>query len=439
MLPTLLLLLATALPALADTTSISPGQTLSGTLGADEQDVFTYAPATDEEVFVRLTRVSGELGTTAVLRRVGGGNQGVGGNDGVVLTLEQVPLQAGQSYEVLVPALVTAPSYGGQTYRVYMQSVTAPVGATAVAPGGGATGALAQPGEVDFYTVAVADGDVLRVDVSRTSGAIDPSAVFYIPGFGSCTPTSPLDDDDNPATSTECGDFTGAGTFAFAIEDLNDAATDLVDPIETGGYAFTVTCVAGPCLTTTTTTTLPVASTTTSTTTPGGASTTTTTLATTLVDRPVAGTKLLLRDKAGKPRKRTLSLRADDAALALSEDPRTAGATLRLRSVAGAFDVTLPLPGAAWATIGKATGKGFRYADAKRASGPVTRVRWKPGSLRLSAKGDALPHDLATNPVPVDVVFTVGGTRWCATFGGTVRHRAGTKLVATNASATVCP
>jgi hypothetical protein len=45
--------------------------------------------------------------------------------------------------------------------------------------------------------------------------------------------------------------------------------------------------------------------------------------------------------------------------------------------------------------------------------------------VKITASGSALAHTLAANPDPVQVVLTMGGVRYCATFGGTVRFKAG--------------
>jgi hypothetical protein len=438
----LLLLLAVflATPAHADTMAITYGQTITGTLSASEQDIYTFTAPVDGEVFIRLTSVSGEPGTSITLVRVGMGNQAHTGGDGVVSTIEQADVFAGADYQILVPALATGPSYGGQTYRLFLQSITAPVGVPEVPLNGGGTGSLDQGGEVDFYTVAAQDGDLLRVDVERTSGGIDPTAVFYIENFGSCTTLDTLDAANNPMTSTPCSDFNATGSFAFTIEDLNDTGTELVDPIETGGYAFTVTCVSGPCLALVTTTTSS-STTTTTTTTVAGPTTTTTSTIPQVAGQPILGTKLVLRDKAGKPQKRSLVALAKDAVVVLGDDPRTAGATLRVRSTVGGFDVTYTLPATGWKTIGaEGSGKGYKYADKSQASGPVTSAKIRPGKLQLKAKGAALVHDLAVNPAAVDVVLTMGGAKYCASYGGSVKHVAGKKLTAKNAPApSACP
>jgi hypothetical protein len=424
---------------------IAYGQTIAGTLGPNEQDVYTFTAPADGEVLIRVQSVSGAPGTSATLVRVGSGNEAHGGGDGLSTTLEQPRVFAGNDYQILVPALPTGAAYPGQSYRVLLQNVVDPVGALAVPIGGGGAGSIDEPGEMDFFTVAAHAGDELAITATRASGTVDPSAVVYIPSFGTCTPDyGALDDANNPTVVNQCSDYDVAGAYVFAIEDVDDAGTDLIDSIETGGYAFTIACVAGPCLlettTTTTTTTLEPVTTTTA------GATTTTTLALT-VDRLVFGKTALLRDRPGKPQKRKLSVVSKDASITLGggngsgDDPRTAGATLRVRSTAAGFDATYALPAARWKRIGKeGRGKGYRYADAHRASGPVTSVVLKPGSLEAKGRGAQLAQSLATDPTPVDVAFLVGTLRYCARFGGDVTYVAGRKFQGRAAPASaVCP
>src|SRR5262249_34728021 len=59
--------------------------------------------------------------------------------------------------------------------------------------------------------------------------------------------------------------------------------------------------------------------------------------------------------------------------------------------------VTLSLPAAYWSRSGSATKPSYRYNDKRRASGPITSVAVKDGSLRLKGKGRAL-YSLARAP-----------------------------------------
>jgi hypothetical protein len=188
----------------------------------------------------------------------------------------------------------------------------------------------------------------------------------------------------------------------------------------------------GPAPTTTTTST-------TTTTLPGTPTTTavepTTTTSTTLPER-LAGKKLLLKDKAGKPQKRAIDCIAQGGVTLgdgneSADDPVVNGGELRVRG--GGFDDTYDLPASGWKYQGK-TGAGKGYKFAKGAA--IKSVIVKSGKLvRILGKGASLGHDLTTNPAPVDVTLTLGDRKYCLRFGGDVQFKDGTKLLAKNAPA----
>lgn len=442
--PLLAILLASR--AFADTSAISYGQVLSGTLGASERDIFTFTAAATGRVMVRVTSTSGVQGVGFDVNRVGVGSMGSAAGVGPVSTLVGVPVLAGESYEIRIPPTPTDAQYAGQSYRVLLQNLTTPAGATAVAIGDGATGSLDQSGEADFFTVPAHDGDELLFTVTRTSGSVDPEAVIFLPQFvGTCTPSFD-NEPDHPTVLTQCGDFNADADFTFWVDDLDDDTPEALGGTDTGAYGFTITCLSGPCLANVTTTTTTVGSTSTGATTSTVAGTTTTTLAPTEV-LLVDGKTLLVKTPPAKPTKKLLTMLSADPDIGLgggngsADDPRTAGATLRIRSVAAGFDTVYTLPAAGWKLIGPSgANKGYKYVDSSLGAGPVSLVVVKKKHLNLTAKGAALDVALATNPDPVDVVFTMGGVRTCARYGGTVAFAATKKFSAKLATApATCP
>jgi hypothetical protein len=175
--------------------------------------------------------------------------------------------------------------------------------------------------------------------------------------------------------------------------------------------------------------------------------TTTTTTSTTLPstnDELLTGAQLTIKDNAKHASKRHALLVSTDSSITLgagdgsADDPRTAGATLRIATTAGdAFTASYELPAGSWKIIG-ASGKnvGYRFKSAPSASQPVTQVVLKRGKLlRIAAKGAGLATTLGANPAPVDVSLTVGTTRYCLAFGGSVSFKAGKSFVAKGAPA----
>src|SRR5262249_21745302 len=88
--------------------------------------------------------------------------------------------------------------------------------------------------------------------------------------------------------------------------------------------------------------------------------------------RPASGRRLALRDDPSDPRKRKLTLRADDATIGMGagagtrDDPTSHGGSLRVASAQ--FDRTYPLPASGWRSLG--AGKGYRYRDGSLLFGP---------------------------------------------------------------------
>jgi len=151
-------------------------------------------------------------------------------------------------------------------------------------------------------------------------------------------------------------------------------------------------------------------------------------------DLLASGKSLVVRDHATLPAQRKLVVASSDADVASPApggpgDPRATGATLVLGRGA-AETVTLPLPAARWTALGNPPGaRGYRYVDARRESGPCTRVVVKSRGLTATCSGAQLAFTLdEPGQGALAVAFTPGtGRRTCLAFGGVV-----TKDVSTN-------
>lgn len=252
-------------------------------------------------------------------------------------------------------------------------------------------------------------------------------------------------DHTDPANYVDCvayGGYTGttrtgsgtptplAPTMAFSLTratDTDDNATDFVHDCptpenndgEVGGFL-------SKCIPPTTTTTV-VSTTTTTSTLPSGT-----------IDQPLAGTKLLLKGKAGRPEKSKLVLLAKDRSLSIgdgpgsAEDPVANGGSLRIASgtsPGGAFVGSHALSGE-WKVLGKPeAGKGYKW---KSKTSPVDLVLVKAGKLlKVKASGPDVGFDLDDDPDPVTVEVTIGSRRYCLEFGGDpVSFKAEKKYVA---------
>jgi hypothetical protein len=103
------------------------------------------------------------------------------------------------------------------------------------------------------------------------------------------------------------------------------------------------------------------------------------------------------------------------------------------------FDDTYDLPAVHWKTIGQSgQNKGYHYA--LKGGAPIKVAVVKPKLVKIVANGAALAHTLAASPNPVQIVLTMGGVRYCASFGGTVKFKAGKSYDAkASAAPASCP
>jgi outer membrane protein assembly factor BamB len=147
-----------------------------------------------------------------------------------------------------------------------------------------------------------------------------------------------------------------------------------------------------------------------------------------LVDVPVAGRTLKLRDRAAEAKRRRLALELRDDAIAPpaaggAADPTIAGATLAIRNPVTGEAQSIPLPAGGW----QAVKEGFRYRDGGGTLGPCTRVRLSGGRVSARCRGAGVTFTLdepAQGSLAAGLV--VGAERvYCGRFGGTVGADAG--------------
>jgi hypothetical protein len=156
-------------------------------------------------------------------------------------------------------------------------------------------------------------------------------------------------------------------------------------------------------------------------------------------DVPVDGRRLYLTD-ASDPARRGAQLSLVDPDLDLTDiDPTITGATVEIGRVGGGSATALDLPAAGWTR--RPAGSGHLDFRFRSKAGPVRSARLvQSRSVRLSARGTG---SYALDGAPqrsVGVVITVGDTRFCALFGGTVQRDNGRRFLARRAPApATCP
>lgn len=162
------------------------------------------------------------------------------------------------------------------------------------------------------------------------------------------------------------------------------------------------------------------------------------------MDVPVSGKKLTISASQETASKRKLSFTSADAGLGAPYADPTTGASLFVfaSNQSGGCRALVDLPAVNWTPIkGDGAAFGWQYKDQTASAGGVLKLLLKPagsgGKLTLKIKGANFPCDLSasTQAVPVAITLTVGGTRYCAAFGGTVSKNETGKLAAKNAPA----
>jgi endonuclease/exonuclease/phosphatase family metal-dependent hydrolase len=144
-------------------------------------------------------------------------------------------------------------------------------------------------------------------------------------------------------------------------------------------------------------------------------------------DVPITGK--MVRVGAATATKRTLAfVSATQTAIAAPFPDPTAGATLRVfvSSGPGQCHADVALPGGFWTPIGgDGAQKGWRYRDQSASAQGIRAVtiasRKGAGKITIRGRG-AFPCALETaQAAPLAVELRVAATRWCASFGGSVR------------------
>jgi endonuclease/exonuclease/phosphatase family metal-dependent hydrolase len=143
-----------------------------------------------------------------------------------------------------------------------------------------------------------------------------------------------------------------------------------------------------------------------------------------LNDVPVAGDRLTLRASPQRPNRRAVEFRSADAAIAAPFADPTAGASLLVfaSNGTGQCRVETALPAGNWKPIRRdGANRGWRYRDPGGSAQGIRKVVVAPRRVVVAGRGGAFPCGLeATQREPVAVVLRLGGTRYCAAFGGTV-------------------
>jgi hypothetical protein len=120
-----------------------------------------------------------------------------------------------------------------------------------------------------------------------------------------------------------------------------------------------------------------------------------------------------------------------------ASDPVLHGGSVRVMT-AGGFDHEYVLPASTWQYAGTPGANfGYRYRDLRMVNGPIKKVAVKSESSVSVAAVWPGPAELslANDPDPVTIIVTLGSTRYCMRFGGTIKYVPGRRYTATAALA----
>lgn len=168
-----------------------------------------------------------------------------------------------------------------------------------------------------------------------------------------------------------------------------------------------------------------------------------------LTARPLSGQRLLVRDPEGRERSRRVVVSSRDGALASPlpgsvGDPTLAGAELRVGNPTTGEIFVTALPASGWRGLGRPAGsQGWRYADPRRANGPCTALRLRPGRiLQASCRGEQIGLQLdEPSQGSLAVQLMLGNDDpYCLVFGGNaLRDQVGLFRAQDAPAPAVCP
>jgi cysteine-rich repeat protein len=164
--------------------------------------------------------------------------------------------------------------------------------------------------------------------------------------------------------------------------------------------------------------------------------------------RGLGGKKVSLKTDKGLDRQK-FSYRSQKGVAFIPADPSIWGAALLVNAVGpgGGHTGRIDLDPTLWKPLGNPAGsRGYSYKDSQGTRGGVTKVLFKPGLLKINAKGPNWPLDIGGAQSSMSVYLEIGGEgddeyeRYCSEFGGVVTKSELGQFKAKNAPAMVgCP
>ena len=214
----------------AAVTSISFGQTLSGTINAAAQmDDYTFSASANDNVVFRVSKTSGTLYPGIRLR----------GPDGTNLKEIRGPTTAEISYKLPSSGMYIISTYDGWDgtrtggYTLHLQRVNNPGSATPISFGQTLSNNINAAAQMDAYTFSASANDNVVFRVSKTSGTLYPGIRLYGPDG------SNLKETRGSTTAEISYKLPSSGTYTISTYDGWDGT-------RTGGYTLHLQRVNNP-------------------------------------------------------------------------------------------------------------------------------------------------------------------------------------------------
>jgi hypothetical protein len=216
------------LPSPASATTLTAGNTVTGTIGSAAQvDVYTFTATAGDVVDLTMTRTSGSLAPKIRLYNPMGtlvSTANPGNCNGANTEMNTVLLSDSGTYTVDVS---DCSSTNSGSYALYFQFTNSPGGAIGFSFGGTVAGTIAMAAQSDTYTFNANANDVVDLTMTRTSGSLAPKIRLYNP---TGTLVSSISPGNCNGASVEMNTVTlpVTGTYTVLVGDCSDA--------QTGGY-----------------------------------------------------------------------------------------------------------------------------------------------------------------------------------------------------------
>ncbi|HEY0603770.1 MAG TPA: hypothetical protein VGD58_12705 [Herpetosiphonaceae bacterium] len=218
--------------AVACTSAISFGETRQCSVESEgESDTFTFTAAANDEIKVRMVRLSGDLNPAVHIYNSSSTSICSAFTSDKVVEIGHCTIPTAGSYK-----LVADDTYRTNTgsYYLYVQRLNNPGNAQPINFGQTQPGAIELDSEIDSFSFRAAGGTVAKIRMTRAANTLRPRIRIY-----------------DPAGNNICSDFSSSETTEISRCDLPLLGTYTILADDTGSrlgsYSIYLECVEGEC------------------------------------------------------------------------------------------------------------------------------------------------------------------------------------------------